>query len=64
MTTPDPDHPVRLQVSRAELELLRVALRHLLVSEDDAETIEELKVLIARLASAAEIDAAAGVAAD
>jgi hypothetical protein len=55
MTTYDPGHPIELQVSRAELELLRVALRHLLASEDDKETIEELKVLIARLATAAEI---------
>ena len=57
MTTHDPDHPVQLQVSRGELELLRVALRHLLASEDDPETIEELKVLIARLAKAAELAA-------
>ncbi len=58
MTDYDPDHPVRLSVSRAEFELLRVALRHLLASEDDPETIEELKVLLARLARTAESDPA------
>ena len=54
MTTHDPDHPVQLEVSHTELELVRVALRHLLASEDDAETIEELKVLLARLAEIAQ----------
>ena len=53
MTTHDPDHPVQVSLSRPELELIRVALRHLLSSEDDPEMIEELKVLIARLAEAA-----------
>ncbi len=53
MTTHDPDHPVQLQVSHTELELVRVALRHLLASEDDPETIEELKALLARLAETA-----------
>jgi hypothetical protein len=56
MTTNLPGHPVQLSVSRAELELVRVALRHLLASEDDPETIEELKVLLARLAQATERD--------
>jgi hypothetical protein len=28
---------------------VRTALRHLLASEDDAETIEEIKVILARL---------------
>jgi hypothetical protein len=54
MTAHDPDHPVQLSVSASELELVRVALRHLLASEDDPETIEELKLLLARLARAAE----------
>jgi hypothetical protein len=58
MTAHDPDHPVQLSVSRAELELLRVALRHLLASEDDPETIAEVKVLLARIAKAAERDPA------
>jgi len=58
MTPHDPDHPVQLFLSRAELELIRVALRHLLASEDDPETIEELKPLLARLALAAERDPA------
>ena len=49
MATPDPEAPVQLPVSRSELELIRVALRHLLASEDDHETIEEIKVLLARL---------------
>lgn len=56
MTTHDPDHSVHLDVSRAELELIRVALRHLLSSEDDPETIEELKRLLARLAEVARVD--------
>ena len=50
MTTHDPDHPVQVSISRPELELIRVALRHLLFSEDDPKTIEDLKRLIARLA--------------
>jgi hypothetical protein len=50
MVTHDPDHPVQVSLSRPELELIRVALRHLLSSEDDPEMIEELKRLIARLA--------------
>lgn len=54
MTTHDPDHPVLLPLSRTELELIRVAVRHLLASEDDPETIEELKVLLARLAEVAQ----------
>ena len=58
MTDPHPDHLVRLSLVRAELELIRVALRHLLSSEDDPETIAELKVLLARLARAAEGDPA------
>lgn len=53
MTDHDPDQPVQLSVSRAEFDLIRVALRHLLASEDDRETIEELKVLLARLAETA-----------
>ena len=57
MTTHDPDRTVELDVTRADLELLRVALRHLLASEDDPETIEEVKALLARLARAAEVDA-------
>jgi hypothetical protein len=43
MSAHDPDQPVQLSFSRAELELVRVALRHLLASEDDTETINELK---------------------
>jgi hypothetical protein len=58
MTPLDPDHLVQLSVSRAELELIRVALRHLLASEDDPEMIEELKLLLARFAKAAELDPA------
>jgi len=58
MTAHDPDQPVQLIVSRAELELLRVALRHLLASEDDPETIGEVKLLLARFATAAERDPA------
>lgn len=54
MTVHDPDHPVDLHLSHTEFELVLVALRHLLASEDDPQTIEELKVLIARLARAAE----------
>ena len=54
MTAHDPDQPVQLSFSRAELDLVRVALRHLLASEDDTETINELKALLARLAKAAE----------
>lgn len=54
MTTHDPDHPVQLRVSHEELALLRVAVRHLLASEDDPETIAELKVLLARLAEVAQ----------
>ena len=60
MTTHHPDETIQLQVSRQELDLLRVALRHLLSSEDDPEMIEELKVLIARLAEAAATAATAG----
>jgi hypothetical protein len=58
MTAHDPDHPVQLPVSRTELELIRVALRHLLASEDDPETIEEIKPLLARLAQVAQHDPA------
>ena len=58
MTAHDPDHPVQLFVSPAELELLRIALRHLLASEDDPETIAEVKLLLARVAKAAERDPA------
>ena len=54
MTVHDPDHPVDLHLSPAEFVLVLVALRHLLASEDDPQMIEELKVLIARLARAAE----------
>lgn len=56
MTAHDPDQPVQLSVSRAELELLRIALRHLLASEDDPETIAEVKLFLARIAEAAERD--------
>ena len=41
--------PVDLQLARTELEIVRTALRHLLASEDDPETIEEIKLLLARL---------------
>jgi hypothetical protein len=58
MTAHDPDHPVQLSVSRAELELLRIALRYLLASEDDPETIAEVKLLLVRFATAAERDPA------
>ncbi len=58
MTAHDPDHAVTLSVSRAELELVRVALRHLLSSEDDRETIAEIKELLARLARVAELERA------
>jgi hypothetical protein len=58
MTDPHPDHVIQLPLGRAELELIRVALRHLLSSEDDPEMIEELKVLLARLARAVEGDPA------
>jgi hypothetical protein len=50
MTAQDPEPHVDVTLSRADLELIRVALRHLLASEDDPETIEELKALLARLA--------------
>jgi hypothetical protein len=43
-------------MSRTELELLRVAVRHLLASEDDSEMIAELKALLARLVQAAQRD--------
>jgi hypothetical protein len=56
MTAHDPDRPIDLRLTRAELELVRVALRHLLASEDDPETITELKVLIERLAREAGRD--------
>jgi hypothetical protein len=56
MSVHEADRPVALKMSRAELDLLKVALRHLLASEDDPETIAELKALIARLAQAAERD--------
>ncbi len=57
MTIHDPERAVALNVSRAELELLKVAVRHLLASEDDAETIAELKALLVRLAQAVEPEA-------
>ena len=56
MAVHDADRPVQVNLSRTELELVRVALRHLLASEDDPETIAELKLLLARLAAAAERD--------
>jgi len=49
MTTHDARRPIELRVSAAELELLRIALRHLLASEDDPGMIEEIKVFLARL---------------
>jgi hypothetical protein len=58
MTSQDPNHPVQLAFSRAELERLRVALRLLLASEDDPQTIAEVKLLLARLAAVAERDPA------
>jgi len=54
MTVHDSDHPVDLRLRHSEFDLVLVALRHLLASEDDAQTIEELEVLIARLARAVE----------
>ena len=56
MSVHEADRPVVLNMSRTELELLKVAVRHLLASEDDPETIAELKTLLARLAQAAERD--------
>ena len=50
--TVDLDRPVELPLTVEELELIRVALRHLLSSEDDPETISELKLLIARVQAA------------
>ncbi|MBP1704627.1 MAG: hypothetical protein H6Q36_366 [Chloroflexi bacterium] len=41
--------PVDLKLARSEVEIVRTALRHLLASEDDPETIEEVKALLARL---------------
>jgi hypothetical protein len=57
MTVDDGDLPFQIQLTRVELELVRVALRHLLASEDDPETIEDLKVLLARIGSQLEGDA-------
>ena len=54
MTAHDPENLIELRVSRADLELVRAALRLLLASEDDPETIRELKVLLERLAGVAE----------
>jgi hypothetical protein len=56
MAAHDAARTVQISFSRTEVELVRVALRHLLASEDDPETIAELKTLLARLASAAERD--------
>jgi hypothetical protein len=52
MAAHDVDRPVEIHLGRAELHLIRVALRLLLASEDDPETIEDLKRLLARLAKA------------
>jgi hypothetical protein len=49
MPNQDAAHPVDVTLARAELEIVRTALRHLLASEDDPETIEEIKALLARL---------------
>jgi hypothetical protein len=56
MAAHDAARTVQVNLSRTELELVRVALRHLLASEDDPETIAELKALLARLSSAVERD--------
>jgi hypothetical protein len=56
MPTQDAAHPVDLHLSRADVELVRTALRHLLASEDDPETIEEIKALLARLPRPGEDD--------
>lgn len=49
MPNQDAAHPVDLSLTRAELEIVRTALRHLLASEDDHEMIEEIKALLVRL---------------
>jgi len=49
MSTRDPARPIDLHLSRAELLIMRTALRHLLASEDDPDTIAEVKALLARL---------------
>ncbi len=54
MAAHEPAHPIELHLSRAELDLLRVALRHLLASEDDREVIVETKALLTRLALLAD----------
>jgi hypothetical protein len=49
MPTQDPARPIDLHLASGELEIVWTALRHLLASEDDPETIEEIKSLLARL---------------
>ncbi len=57
MSNRDPDRPIDLRLSRAELDIVRTALRHLLASEDDPDTIAEVKVLLARLPRPGEDEA-------
>ncbi len=45
------DTAVSLELSPAEVALVRAALRLLLDAEDDIETIRAVKALLARLAS-------------
>jgi len=49
MTAHDAARPIDLRLSRTDLDVVRVALRHLLASEDDPDTIEVIKALLARL---------------
>jgi hypothetical protein len=48
------DRPTPVLLTSAQLELIRVAIRHLLASEDDPATIDELKRLLEQLSRPAE----------
>lgn len=49
------DHAV-VELSRSDLALVRAALRLMLRSEDDPDTIRELKALLARFQASADED--------
>jgi hypothetical protein len=61
MSDQDAARAVDLHLARTELQIVRTALRHLLASEDDAETIEEIKVILARLPRPGEVEAGEAV---
>jgi hypothetical protein len=48
------DRPAPVLLTQAQLELIRVAIRHLLASEDDPATIDELKKLFEQLSRPSE----------